>query len=194
MNARNDTQSGESVQEGKKRLRSVMRARQRELPEEYIRAAGESIQDRVLASERYKAADSIFVYISMENEPSTRRILRQALEDGKKVCVPKCTGRTEMLAVRIRGMDGMIPGAFGIPEPRDAAETAAAEELDLILVPCLAAAPDGRRLGHGAGYYDRFLQKPAESMICLCFSRMLTDDIPVQETDIIIPAVITELP
>ncbi len=169
-----------------------MRLKQAALPADYLRAASARIQDLVLASAAYRGARSIFLYLSLPGEPATDRILAQALADGKEVYVPKCVSRTEMLAVRIRDLSGLKPGAFGIPEPEDITETRTAEELDLILVPCLAASKDGRRLGHGAGYYDRFLSNGAEHAVCLCFSRMLCDEIPADERDVRIPVLISE--
>ncbi|MEQ8545459.1 MAG: 5-formyltetrahydrofolate cyclo-ligase [Roseitalea porphyridii] len=46
------------------------------------------------------------------------------------------------------------PGAFGIPAPPPSEP---ALRPDLVLVPLLAADPAGRRLGQGAGFYDRAL-------------------------------------
>ena len=176
----------------KKQLRAELLARRESLPAGYLAAAGESIRQQVLSSPRYLRAESLFAYLHVPGEPPTDRILRRAFEDGKKVYVPKCLGR-EMLAVRIQASTPLFPGAFGIPEPREYTETAPAQDLDLILVPCVSAAPDGRRLGHGAGYYDRFLSGHAENAVCLCFRRMLCPDIPMEETDIRLPAVISEI-
>ena len=175
-------------------LRRAMRQKQAALPADYCRTASGRIQDIILSSGAYRDARSIFLYLSLPGEPATDRILSQALRDGKEVYVPKCVSRTEMLAVRIRDLSGLKPGAFGIPEPETVTETRTAEELDLILVPCLAASKDGRRLGHGAGYYDRFLAAPgaADRAVCLCFSRLLCDEIPTEGTDVRIPLVITD--
>ena len=63
---------------------------------------------------------------------------------------------------------------------------------DLILVPCVAAAMDGRRLGHGAGYYDRFLAGRGAKTFCLCFGRLLREDLPAGPEDIRMDAVVTE--
>ena len=175
----------------KKHLRKGLLAKRRELPDEYRRAAGESIQEQVLSSPEYAASRSLFVYVSMPGEPPTDRIIRQALSDGKEVFVPKCVGR-EMLAVRIDSPDELRPGTMGIPEPEDCAKTKTAGELELILVPCVSASEDGRRLGHGGGYYDRFLARERRNAVCLCFRRMLCTDIPVEENDVRIPRVITD--
>ena len=178
----------------KQNLRRTIRLRQAELPDAYVRDASERIQQRILAMPAYREARSIFLYLHMRGEPATDGVLRRAFADGKAVYVPKCVSRTEMLAVRIRGTEGLVPGAFGIPEPAEIEETVSAAETDLILVPCLAAAKDGRRLGHGAGYYDRFLAAPgaADRAVCLCFSRLLCEEIPTEGTDVRIPLVITD--
>ena len=130
---------------------------QKHLPEAYIAQASEIIQEKVLSMKQYRAAQSVFLYVSTDREPSTLRLLRHALESGKSVYVPKCINC-----------------------------------LDLMLVPCVCASLDGKRLGHGAGYYDRFLAEKAEHAVCLCFHRMIRDDIPITDNDAIIPMVLTE--
>ena len=172
------------VNDEKKSLRAAMLARQKALSSDYVQAASDDIQSQLLSSALYQNAESIFTYISMPQEPSTDRIILQAFADGKRVYVPKCVhGR--MLSVRISDMRDLRSGAYGIPEPVDCTETKTADELDLIIVPCVAASPDGRRLGHGAGYYDRFLGGTAEKTVCLCFRALLRADIPAEETDIV---------
>ena len=185
------TEKQEEIREAKKQLRRKIRERLRSLPADYVRTAGMDIQGQILSSARYHKAESIFLFVSMPKETPTDRILRQALADGKKVYVPKC-GAKEMQAVRIRNIEHLYPGMLGILEPSDCSEIMAAEELDLILVPCLAAAPDGRRLGHGGGYYDRFLEGHTENAVCLCFRRMFCDEIPMDQYDVPMPCVVTE--
>ena len=180
-----------SVHADKKQLRKSLLSHQKSLPDHYIETAGKRIEEYILASPLYQQAESIFVYVSMPEEPSTSRIIQAALEDGKRVCVPKCWGK-EMLAVRISCVDQLIPGAYGIPEPQDFSDTITADGLDLIIVPCVAASPDGRRLGHGAGYYDRFLSGKHGKTVCLCFEKMLCSEIPMNEYDCFMDCVVTE--
>lgn len=174
----------EDMRKRKKALRRSVTARVKLLPRAYRAAASEQIADQVLSSDEYRAAQRIFLYIGMPTEPDTAAIIEQALKDGKDVFVPKCVSKTEMLAVRIRSTDDLAPGAYGIPEPTDLSETIEPDAIDLILVPCVSAWTDGRRLGHGAGYYDRFLQGNAGKTLCLCFRKALSPDIPVDENDV----------
>lgn len=173
-----------TVRERKKQMRKEVSAALKALPEAYKTAASREICEAVLASHEYREARRVFLYIAMQTEPDTAEIIRQALRDGKTVCVPKCIGKHDMLAVRIRSADDLVPGAYGIPEPADCSETLEAEELDLILVPCVSASRDGRRLGHGAGYYDRFLEGGADKTLCLCYRKAMREDVPTDENDV----------
>lgn len=174
----------ESIFERKKALRKSVTTRVKLLPGAYRAAASRSIAEQVLTSEEYRAAKRIFLYIGMPTEPDTAGIIEAALSDGKDVYVPKCISRTEMLAVRIKSTADLVPGAYGIPEPTDLSETIGPDAIDLILVPCVSAWTDGRRLGHGAGYYDRFLAGNADKTLCLCFCKALSPDIPTDENDV----------
>ena len=174
----------ESIFEKKKALRKSVTTRVKLLPGAYRAAASRSIAEQVLASGEYRAAKRIFLYIGMPTEPDTAGIIEAALSDGKDVYVPKCISRTEMLAVRIKSTADLVPGAYGIPEPTDLSETIGPDTIDLILVPCVSAWTDGRRLGHGAGYYDRFLKGNADKTLCLCFRKALSPDIPTDENDV----------
>ncbi len=176
----------------KKRFRKRMLIEQERLPDDYIVQASEIIQEKVLSMKQYRCAQSVFLYVSTDKEPSTLRILRHALQSGKSVYVPKCVSRREMLAVRIHGPGELQPGTWGIPEPINRTEEIKADALDLILVPCVCASLDGKRLGHGAGYYDRFLAGKADHAVCLCFHRLIRDSIPITDNDVKIPIVLTE--
>lgn len=176
--------------EQKKLLRSEAKRINESFTEEEIRASDERIMDKVLASEAFKKAKSIFVYVSLEKEPDTYRLIKAALEAGKTVCVPKCSKKPEMKAVRITSLDDLRPGRFGIPEP--ASDEAYEGKTDLSVVPCVRAAKDGRRLGHGGGFYDWFLQRNESYKLCLCRSRLLCDSIPVETFDVLMDEVVTD--
>ena len=176
----------------KQQLRRAFKARGAALTAEYRAAADRAIRGAVLQSEAWQQAESVFLYVSMWAEPDTRALIDAALEAGKSVYVPLCCPERVMKAVRIRSLDELLPGAMGIPEPPADGEAAEPGMLGLAVVPCITAAKDGARLGHGAGYYDRYLRLHACPTMCLCYGQMLADDLPMDEHDVWMDFVVTE--
>jgi 5-formyltetrahydrofolate cyclo-ligase len=116
--------------------------------------------------------------------------METALREGKTLLLPRCLDASRMTALPVRDLDSLKPGALGIPEPED--DGTKAPEPDLILVPCMAAAMHGVRLGHGAGYYDRFLAERSGRTVCLCFRILVRADLPAEDTDVSVDLVITD--
>ena len=178
--------------ETKQELRRRFKACGATLTNEYRDFADCAIRAFVQYSEVWQRAESVFVYVSMWAEPDTRMLIEAALREGKTVFVPRCYPGRVMKAVRIDSLDALQPGTLGIPEPVDDSVCAAPGELALALVPCVSASRDGRRLGHGAGYYDRFLAEQRCRTMCLCYESLLCDAIPVDAHDVPMDAVVTE--
>ncbi|MBR4333606.1 MAG: 5-formyltetrahydrofolate cyclo-ligase, partial [Clostridia bacterium] len=149
--------------------------------------------DFLLRSSVYRQASSIFIYISMASEPDTRAIIENAWNAEKAVYVPKCYGQGRMDAIRITDWNGLAPGKLGILEPKDPFRFQMADSVDLCVVPCVAVTRSGLRLGHGAGYYDRWLKgQPSTRAICLCFERMIAQSVPGEPWDVPVDHVLTE--
>ncbi len=180
----------DTLREKKTALRREIRARAERMTEEYRRNADAAIRRAVLQSEAWQRAESVFLYVSTRTEPDTRGLLADALREGKALYVPLCRADKTMEAVRVRSLAELRPGMRGIPEPPEDGERAQAP--DLAVVPCVSASRDGRRLGHGAGYYDRFLEKTPCRTLCLCYEALLSDEIPTDEHDVRMDAVATE--
>ena len=101
----------EMIREAKQRLRREVKILRNALPASYLQAAGDIIQNRVLDSEAYQKARTVFLYVGMPGEPPTDRILRDALDRGKGVYVPRCEGQTGIMqAVRIQSQSELRPG------------------------------------------------------------------------------------
>ena len=182
----------DELREKKKELRRQLRARAGTLDPAERSRADRAIREAVLASPAWQKAGSVFSYVSMADEPDTRALIDLALLDGKTVYVPRCYPGSVMKAVRIESLGALAPGTLGIPEPVDDSVSAAPGDIALALVPCVSASRDGRRLGHGAGYYDRFLARQHCRTLCLCYESLLSEEIPVDERDIPMDAVVTE--
>ena len=65
-------------------------------------------------------------------------------------------------------------------------------EGDIIVVPALCCAPDGRRQGQGGGYYDRFLSRYRGAAVLVCREKLLRQEIPFGLHDYPVPWVVTE--
>ena len=187
-----ETHRAQNIHENKKALRARCREIVKELSPEYIEEASHKIADLLLATDAYKNSNTIFCYMSMGGEPVTDEIIERALEDGKRVGIPLCVGPHDMVVKEYKSGDELARGAFGIREPLAEATEITADEFDLAIVPCVACSEDGRRIGHGAGYYDRFLSVSGFNKIALCFEKLLTDDIPLEDTDVYMEGVATE--
>ncbi|MBQ6475376.1 MAG: 5-formyltetrahydrofolate cyclo-ligase [Clostridia bacterium] len=171
-------------------LKDQLRAKVRGIVPADTDTADKKIRERILTHPWMKEARSVFIYVSMQGEPDTRVLIGECLREGKTVLVPKCVSKTEMIAVRIRDLEELTPGALGIPEPPDSLSWTG--DISLALVPCVAASRDGARIGHGAGYYDRFLARHKTRTICLCYQERLLDAVPMDADDIYMDAVITQ--
>lgn len=84
------------------------------------------------------------------------------------------------------------------PADNDIRQSAPDSRLDLICLPGLAFTKCGKRLGHGMGYYDKYLnmyvstQRHRPYLVALAFSEQLLDDVPTDQHDFNLDLVLTE--
>ncbi len=180
-----------TISQQKSFLRSRMRAAARGLPREYFLAAGQAICRGATLLPAWQKAASVFCFVSTPWEPDTSLLLQLALQEGRKLALPRITGPGRMEAVIVEDLASLRPGPFGIPEPMGS-ETLEPSDIDFALVPCLAASPDGLRLGHGGGYYDRFLPFLGGEWAIACCRFQLQTEIPVLAHDCRASVVVTE--
>ena len=82
---------------------------------------------------------------------------------------------------------------YGIREPDIRyARYIAAEELDVIIIPCVGFDENRNRLGHGAGYYDRYLKDTKALKIIVAFEVQKLYEVISDENDIPADLIITE--
>ena len=166
-------------------LRKQVREKKRAMTESEIVSASARLGELFAASEAYRQAKSIYGYLPYNQEVRTVPMLERAIRDGKRVAVPKCYG-DEMRFIWMEDLSKVEKGYAGIPEPVEDGPVAD-DETALVLMPGLAFDPEGRRIGYGGGFYDRFLAKePNHPTLALCydfqiFAKLETEafDIPV---------------
>ena len=160
------------------------------------------ITDRLQSMPQYVAAGCVLWYVHVRDEVRTAQALqgalRETLQSGKKIVVPYCVGE-DLHLFDLQGWDDLSPGAFGIMEPRPerrgrADRSVAVAELDLILVPGVAFDPNGGRLGHGRGFYDRLLAgvRPETVLVGVAFECQIVPRVPLDDHDVSMDWVVTE--
>lgn len=173
----------------KKTLRKQISARKRAMtPEEIARCSAE-LTEKFLRLPAYREARSIYGYLSYNQEVRTLPLLRQAQADGKRVAVPKVFG-TEMRFLWLDDLDAVAEGYCHIPEPI-ADGPAADDPRALVLMPGLAFDREGRRMGYGGGFYDRFLAaEPDHPTAALCYGFQLLPRLDTEEHDVPVDTVL----
>ena len=168
----------------KNELRSKMKRRIRELTPQAYHDLNHSLNANLLKLKLLDEANYIMIYYSVRNEVNTAPIINYLLEAGKTVALPVCTPERDLNAAVINDLSQLQPAPFGLMEPGPGSPLIADEELQLIVIPGVAFDEKGYRLGHGAGYYDRFLSKtPNAFKLGLAYDFQIVPDLPTENHD-----------
>ncbi len=108
---------------------------------------------------------------------------------------PRCLPERKLQFCIVRHLeDDLEPGAMGIPAPAHHTRKVAPSEIDILIVPGVAFTPQGDRMGYGGGYYDSFIPQCTNArVIALAFDEQLEHKLPVEEHDLCIPELITNI-
>lgn len=140
-----------------KRLRRRLRAIVRSLDDTSRHTKSMEACRSVIASDWWRNAASVFVYLASEYEVDTSPLLEAAWKDGKRVMVPRREDRgRSLVTVEIRDWLDCLPATDGLlePLPRGTADLARA---DCIVLPGLGFDLRGARLGRGRGAYESLI-------------------------------------
>jgi 5-formyltetrahydrofolate cyclo-ligase len=138
---------------------------------------------------------ALFQPIEERHEVDLRPLGATLLGRGVRVAYPVADPETRAMAFRfVTGGDDLEPGAFGIVEPKASCREAAPGDLDVIVVPALAADPRGHRIGYGAGFYDRALPRfaPPAVYVVVAFDFQLLAEVPETPHDVAAGWVVTD--
>ena len=149
-----------------------------------------AIKDRemtelVLAHPSYQTAHTMATYLPMAHEFDSYGLIEAAQAAGKMVLVPKVTGPGEMVFLPYDA-GRLVESYFGVLEPVDG-PIFSKEDIDFIHVPGVAFNALGFRIGHGGGYYDRYLADYSGTTISTIYDFQKKEfqeeahDVPVQE-------------
>jgi len=138
-------------------------------------------------------AGTVAASVPAPEEPGAGR-LPGALRDAvPRVLLPVVPPRGRELSWAVHD-GGLVPGRFELLEPTGPRlPPAGLAAADVVVVPALAVARDGTRLGRGGGYYDRALvhARPGAVLVAVVFDEELVEELPAGTHDRAVAAVVT---
>ena len=130
------------------------------------------------------------VFLPLSKEPQIQPFVEYLWKLGKTVVVPQISGE-DLVPVIYDSDDILYEWIFGVSMIES--PQVFTWKIDVILVPWLVFTRDGKRLGRGKGYYDRFLANyPDAEKLWLCFSCQLVEDLPMEGWDVVLDQIIVE--
>ena len=172
--------------------RTEARTRRKALAPDVRRVASTMIRAHIVASAAFAAADLVLTYVPVGSEADVLDVVRTARDAGVRAAIPRITADLLWFdEIDVASLASLDVGAFGIPvaaRPRPVVPT----ERTLALVPLLAFDQDGRRLGSGKGFYDRFLAQFPGVAIGVAFAVQEVERVPTEPHDRRLDGVVTE--
>ena len=196
----------------KSEIRSFVKGLVRGISVEERARFSEALKEEVVGLECWRSAKEVMLFFSLPDEVDMLPLIRAALAEQKRIYLPRViatkvsrdadvcevaegntlpagnTVRCEEMILEVRELapGQLAPGRWGIWEPTDEAPLLSDySRLDLVVVPGVAFSSDGKRLGRGKSFYDRFLPLvPRAAFVGVCYPCQVVEQIPADPWDI----------
>lgn len=169
---------------GKAALRAQLRAERATLPTPLRDQETATTVAAVQAWLATQPPPALAGYVAIRNELDVMPLFTARWVAKERVFLPRIVNE-DLVWHPVRSRDELHDGAYHIPEP-DARRVHAAVPPPgtVALVPGVGFGADGRRLGQGGGYFDRWLARTHGIItIGIGFSCQRCDDLPVEDHD-----------
>lgn len=172
----------------KRRLRRECKMRRDSLSETQRKECSERISEKIANSSAYQNAAVVLSYMATGTE-----VCVTLPKDGKRIAYPVICADGSMKAYVPLQDDAFTVGAFGIKEPDPLRSyEVPPQDIDLVICPCVGFSGN-RRLGHGKGYYDRFLPLCENAkFVAAAFETQRVSELPAEDYDIPMHEIVTE--
>ena len=180
-----------SVGDAKATLRTRILDRRRARPVQERQAAAAAVTRALL--DGLAGVRAFAAYVPDDDEPGHGRIPAAFTQLRARVLLPVTPSDGRELAWAVDS-GRLAPGRHGVLEPvGPRLGVTAVGTADVVVVPALAVARNGIRLGRGGGYYDRALQhaRPDAVIVALVFDDEFVDELPTEPHDRAVTAVVT---
>lgn len=156
----------------------------------------QSVETRIYDAPWWNNSAVVLGYAAMAHEVDLFPLLHRAQKEGRRVALPRIEqGTAEMHFYFVSSLsDDLQRHRFGFLQPHDHLPRFEPLETALILVPGRGFDRSGNRLGHGAGYYDRFLAtcSTASITVGVGYSFQILPRIPREDHDVAMQWIVTD--
>lgn len=177
----------------------MSKSEQRKLIKERIEALSahqkarysQAICESLLKQPEVLGSHVVLSYLATDKEVDLDYFNRVLSDNGYVVCYPRVNG--DKLDIYLSRDDHYLLSQYGIREPDPLSSLPIDPEvIDLVILPCLGFDEKMNRLGHGKGYYDRFLAGLKAERIAVGFEVQKLDAVEHDENDIRMNKIISE--
>ena len=136
----------------------------------------------------FRSAKIIHCYISKDEEVETRKIIQNSRKN-KIVLIPSVKN-DRLISTKFISFSNLRKSRLGVLEPKN--PIISDTHPDIILIPGIAFDRKGNRIGHGEGFYDRFLDGFHATKIGLAYDFQIVDSVPQEPHDIQMDYIVTD--
>lgn len=169
----------------KQEMRKIMLQRRREISAEVQKKTSAAVCRRLAEVLKDYPDGVVLSYLAYGREIDLSELHREIWRQGRRLAVPRTDGLPKgiMQAVEYLPDTELQKTALGVMEPQGAAEVLP-QEIGVVIAPGVAFDESGARLGHGMGYYDRYLALTENAVVLgVCYAWQLVDEVPTDEFD-----------
>ncbi len=179
------------VAEQKRQLRRSCRQVRNELSEPTRQQASLSICGWIASWSIFQHSSAILAYMPIPGEVDLTPLLKR--QPHKCWVLPRIIPtENHRMVLHPYEAGRLIRHPFGMAEPAADLPVILPNDVQLALVPGLAFDRQGRRLGYGGGYFDRFLREFSGISLGITFQALLLDQLPFDDDDVPVQWIVTE--
>lgn len=158
------------------------------------RAAAHELAYSLLSLPELASARAVLAYSALPNELDPAPAIWRLRKRGIRIAYPRIEAPGVLGMHFVDHELDLVPGPFGLAEPKESAPRAYHAIIDAVIIPGVAYDERGNRLGYGGGYYDRLIPmlRPDCVRIGACFDEQVLAEIPAEEHDATVDVVVTQ--
>jgi len=183
--------SSADLKRDKRRVRNAVRGARDAVSVDVREEWAERVVRRFLELPEVARARTVMLFWSFGSEVPTASLIERLHARGVVVALPRIEAGA-LVPIPFAPGDPTSTTTFGAEEPVADARLDPST-IDVVAVPGVAFDREGRRIGYGGGYYDRFLRGLPAFTVGLVFGlQVVEEDLPAGRFDLPVDAIVTE--